>query len=503
MRTMKNLLSAEQTRLADTHTIKQKPIASIDLMERASSTFVEIFQKYFPLKETPISVYCGTGNNGGDGLAIARLLSLDGYQKVKVKIACFSTQVSDDFQINYTRLKSLNIPIYESSETDFSHEEDAEIIIDALLGTGLNKALQGVWKELVIWLNSLNKKIISVDIPTGFKAEGPVAAGDVAIQSHLTISFQRPKINFLSPESAAFIDEFIVTDIGLDEDFIQSQPTPYYLVTKEDIGQLLLKRKPFSHKGTYGHALIIAGAPETMGAALLCAEASLRTGSGLTTACIPAEGLVSLNCRIPEVMAAIRNKMGLPQSFDWQKYSSIAIGPGLGTSAESKNLLETTLINFKKPIVFDADALNLLSKHPDLRALIPPGSILTPHLKEFDRLFGDHSSWWQRLETGQLKAKELKCYIILKNRYTLIFTPEGKCLFNPTGSPAMASGGMGDVLTGVIASFLAQGYTPESAVILGVYLHGAAGERVDGYVVTASDLAEKLSGVIGELLRLV
>ena len=493
---MINLLTAEQARAADQFTILNEPIASIDLMERASRAFVSIFIKHYPKKGKKIAVYCGTGNNGGDGLAIARILSEKGYQKVNVKIVRFSTKVSADFQINYERLKSVNISIVEIKEKDSLPVEDAEILIDALLGSGLNKPLSGAWMNLVLSLNGLNKAVISVDTPTGFKTEGIVSEKDIAIKSKLTISFQRPRINFLLPESATFIEGLEVADIALDEQFIQSQETRFYLLTKEDICSRLVKRKPFSHKGTFGHSLIIAGAPETMGAALLCAEASLRTGSGLTTACIPPEGLIALNCRIPEVMAAVRNNGSLPQAFDWEKFSSIAIGSGLGTSAESKSILEATLNNFKKPIVFDADALNLLGKYPDLLASISAGSILTPHLKEFDRLFGDHATWWERLTTGQLKAQELNCYILLKNRYTLIFTPKGKCLFNPTGTPAMATGGMGDVLTGVIASFLAQGYSSESASILGVYLHGAAGERVDGYVVTASDLIKKLSMTI-------
>jgi len=500
---MLNLLTAEQTRAADLYTIQKQAIASVELMERAAEAFVPVFTKHYPEKEKTIAVYCGTGNNGGDGLAIARLLSLQGYQRISVKIARFSAKASDDFQINYARLEAISFPVFEITEPDSFPVEDAEIIIDALLGSGLNKALEGSWKQLVIWLGSLNRTVVSVDIPTGFKGEGPITKKDIALKSDLTISFQRPKINFLLPESASFIDSFEVADIGLDEDFIQSQETVYYLSIREDITSRLAKRKPFSHKGTFGHALIIAGASETMGAALLCAEASLRTGSGLTTACIPAEGLTALNCRIPEVMAILREEGVLPRNLNWQKYSSIAIGPGLGTAAESKAIIEETLKYFDKPIVFDADAINLLGKHPELLPLIPQGSILTPHLKEFDRLFGAHDSWWERLETGKLKAHELNCYIILKNRYTIIFTPQGRSVFNSTGTPAMASGGMGDVLTGMIASFLAQGYSSESATILGVYLHGAAGQSVGGYVVTASDLIKELPVVTEEYLTLI
>jgi len=497
---MLNLLTGQQTKAADQYTIKKQAITSLELMERAAEAFVSVFTKHYTDTKTAIAIYCGTGNNGGDGLAIARLLNQEGYKNITTKVIRFSSRLSPDFLENFDRIKASDIPVTEIKEIDPFPVEEAEVIIDALLGSGLNKPLENAWKELVIWIRSLNRRVISVDIPTGFKSEGPIGEKDLAVKSDLTITFQRPKINFLLPESAAFIERFQVVDIKLDEVFIQSQEGAFKLLQDKDIAEMLIKRNQFSHKGTFGHTLIIAGAQETMGAALLCSEASLLAGSGLTTACIPVEGLIALNSRLPEIMAQVRVAGELPKDLQWDRYSAIAIGPGLGTSTAGKTILEETLNNFNKPAVFDADALNLLSKNPDLLSSVYEGSVLTPHVKEFDRLFGEHLTWWNRLETGLEKAKEIKCYIVLKNRYSIIFTPDGKCIFNPTGTPAMASGGMGDVLTGIIASFLSQGYSSENAAILGVFLHGKSGEDLGKPVVTASEVIHQFPKTIKSFL---
>ncbi len=257
------------------------------------------------------------------------------------------------------------------------------------------------------------------------------------------------------PDSSPYLQYFEVVQIDLDEAFIQSTEGSYYLLSEDDIRERLRVRLPFSHKGSYGHALLIAGAPETMGAALLCSKASLYSGAGLTSACVPAEGLTALNTAMPEVMAVIRERNQVPAGLQWDKYQSAGIGPGLGTDDESLQILKDTFKNFRKPIVIDADALNLISSNYELMQLVPEFSVFTPHLKEFDRLFGEHKNWWERLETGIDRAVTLGCTIVLKNRYTIIFTPEGRCLFNPT-----------------------------------------AGESVQGYVVPPSRLIEALPEVI-------
>ena len=489
---MLKLLTSQQIREADAHTIVSGAIDSLDLMESASKAFVECFVDEFPDSTLKITVCCGTGNNGGDGLAIARLLRDKGYRSVRVLIVRFSEKASKDFEANLFRLREIGAAITEIPRAHDLKQDDSDILIDALLGSGLNKALSGEWKQLADAINRSGKVVVAVDAPTGFRSEGPVQPAETLVKADLTITFQRPKINFLLPESARATNYWQVVNIGLDENFIQSSEGPYFLLEEADIRTRLRVRTPFSHKGTFGHALIIAGAPETMGAGLLCASASLYCGSGLTTACIPESGLTALNTSLPEVMAIIREKGMVPDGVEWDKYQAVAIGPGLGISDQSLKLLNQCLKNSGRPLVLDADALNLISANYELMQLVPEGSVLTPHVKEFDRLFGNHDNWWDRLETGIDRAVTLGCTIILKNRYTIIFTPAGKCLFNPTGSPAMSSGGMGDVLTGMITSFIAQGYRPEDAAILGVYLHGAGGQRVEGYVVPASRLVRAL-----------
>jgi NAD(P)H-hydrate epimerase len=471
------LLISQQIREGDAYTIANEPISSVDLMERASRAFVGWFVNRFPDKNEPITFYCGTGNNGGDGLAIARIMCDHHYNKLKVVIVRFSAKVSDDFQVNYERLKETCVTIKELEKGEEIPEDNSRVIIDALLGSGLNKPLTGDYARLVNFINGLNKTVVSVDVPTGFFAEGEVAKDTIAIKANLVITFQQPKINFLLPESAPYVDCWETVNIGISEKFAQSVNSPYQLVEEKDARQMLKPRKHFSNKGTYGHALLVAGQAKTMGAALLSSSAAAHAGAGLTTACIPESGLIALNSYQPEVMAITRRENELPE-IDWDKFSSIAVGPGLGKDDDALNLLKAIIKNYKKPVVIDADALNLLAENPALFTELPVGSVLTPHMKEFDRLFGDHHNWWQRLQTSIKKAKELNICIILKNDYTITATPDGKAYFNSTGNSAMASGGMGDVLTGIIAALLAQKYPPVEACILAVYIHGKAGDEL-------------------------
>jgi len=472
------LLIASQIREADAHTIANEPIASIDLMECASKAFTGWFINHFPDQAQVIAVYCGTGNNGGDGLAIARMLHDHQYKKINVLIARFSSKSTDDFNINLKKIKETDISVVEITAGESFPEESSDVIIDALLGTGLNKPLEGDYKRLVNHINVAHKTVVAVDVPTGFFSEGALPKDAVIMRADLVITFQQPKINFLLPESAPWIKCWEAVNIGLDEKFIQSLNSPYAAVQEKDIRKMLKPRRRFSHKGTYGHALIVAGKAETMGAALLSASACVYTGAGLTTVCVPQSGLTALNTYMPEIIAIVRHELEVPP-IKWANFNALAVGPGLGTDDFALALLTDILTNYAKPIVIDADALNLLAANSSkLWPSVAPNSILTPHMKEFDRLFGDHENWWQRIETGMHKAKERSVCILLKNDYTLIFTPQGKVYFNTTGNPAMATGGMGDVLTGIIASLLAQGYTPVEACIIGAYIHGKAGDEL-------------------------
>ncbi|HEY4197291.1 MAG TPA: NAD(P)H-hydrate dehydratase [Mucilaginibacter sp.] len=471
------LLISSQIREADAYTIAHEPIASIDLMERASKAFVSWFINHFPDKKQSIAVYCGTGNNGGDGLAIARMLTVHDYQNVNVKIASFSSKSSDDFNTNLHRLIPSAIPIKEIKPGEELPEEDSAIIIDALLGTGLNKPLTGDFERLVNYLNGLHKTAVAVDVPTGFFSEGETDPDAPVLKADLVITFQQPKINFLLPESAPHILCWEAVNIGINENFIRSLDSPYQLVEEKDIRKRLKPRHRFSNKGTYGHALIVAGQPETMGAALLCSSACAYTGAGLTTACIPLSGLIALNSHQPEVMAIVRNEKEQVE-IEWTKFTTIAVGPGLGKEKDTLALFTNLLKGYDKPMVIDADALNLLAVHRGLWKYVPANSIVTPHVKEFDRLFGEHKNWWQRLQTGIEMAKEHKVFIVLKNDYTISITPDGKLFFNSTSNAAMASGGMGDVLTGILAALLAQNYSSEDACIIGNYIHGKAGDEL-------------------------
>lgn len=496
---MQTLVTSEQMRKVDKFTIANTPIASIDLMEKAARTFVHSFLRDEFDTTKNIAIFCGKGNNGGDGLAIAHLLIANGYENIKVYIINFSAKQSADFAINLQRIEETRCRKFEINQVSDLKNVKTDLIIDAILGSGLNKPLEGAFEDLAGFINKLNKKVYSVDVPSGFFAEGQMPKKYTGIVAHKTICFQRPKINFFFPESALATEKYEVVEIGLDEDFIQGQDSDFYLVEKKDIQELLNPRKLFSHKGTYGHALIVAGSVNTMGAALLSSMACLHSGVGLTTACIPQSGLTALNTSLPEVMALPRDEYTRIENP--AKYQAIAIGPGLGISTENEKLLET-LIASEQPLVIDADALNILAERQDLLQKLTENSILTPHLKEFDRLFGKHATWWDRLQTAKQRAKDLKIIIVLKNQYTFICLPDGKVHINSTGNPAMAQGGMGDVLTGIIVAFLAQKYTSANAVILACYVHGQAGDYLatERLVVTASQVAKRMSKEIKNLM---
>lgn len=481
-------------READAYTIKHQPISSVDLMEQAAKAFIKVLKKKYSDKTQSITILCGQGNNGGDGLAIARLLYQDGYENIFVYLINFGIKQSSDYVENLKRLSKTKIqPIIIIEPQQFKNIRSG-LIIDAILGSGLNKPLTGKYAQLVTKVNSLGQPILAVDVPTGLPGEGLIDKNYKGIKADLVICFQQAKINFFFPESAVALNQFEVVAIGLDEDFIATQPSDWKLITKLDIKP----RKNFTHKGTYGHALLVAGNTTTMGAALLAAQACLHTGAGLTTLCIPQSGLTALNTKLPEVMALPRSEHLVTEAFE--KYTVIAIGPGLGTDEENEKLL-ADLLDFKKPMVIDADALNILAKRKDLFDKLPKKTILTPHLKEFDRLFGEHQTWWERVETARKQATERNLIIILKNQYTFVCLPNGEVHINQTGNPAMASSGMGDVLTGMIAGFLAQSYSSTDAAKLAVYIHGKAGDELakKRFTVSASQVAKQIPKTLKSL----
>lgn len=493
---MRKLITVPQVREADADCLKVNNLSSINLMERAAIAFKNVFSGLIPEKYQSILVLCGTGNNGGDGLAIARLLQCNGYSCIRVLIIRTGGKETADFLYNLNRLKETPIEFnYWKGESLEEIPED--VIIDAILGSGINRPLRNELSELVETINRNKKYVIAVDCPTGFRSEGEFHINESVLIVNDVVCFQRPKLNFFFPESAAFLQTFHVVDIGLREEFIESCSSDYYLLDSSDIAGIYRQRENFSHKGTYGHALIYAGSRGKSGAALLCAESCIYSGAGLTSVCIPEEDRVALHARLPEAMYLDIEeawKVGRRDAF-----SAVAIGPGLG---DNTLLIEHIINEARVPLVIDADGLNYLALNQSLLELLPKRTILTPHMKEFDRLFGESTSWWARLLLAIEKAKKYQIIIVLKNRYTFIVLEDGRVMINPTGNPAMASGGMGDVLTGIIVSFLAQGYTPKEACILSCYLHGKAGDSLAASgrsSVSATQLIAKMPFIIGDI----
>lgn len=471
------ILSAKQIRQWDQFTIEQEPIASVELMERAAQKCTDWLCDHYP-DATTFSIFCGKGNNGGDGLAIARLLMERNYF-VSVNILEFGHRGTDDFQINLARLHKVtqNDIHFIQTEQQFHPFKKGTIIIDALLGSGLNRPLEGLTAKLVEHLNNSGCEIVSIDIPSGLFTDDS-SRGNTVIHATHTLTFQSYKIAFFFAENAAAIGQVHLLDIGLHQHFLTQVTTPFEWIDDDLIHSLYKPRNNFSHKGHFGHALIIAGSYGKMGAAVLTAKACLRSGAGLVTAHIPSTGYAIMQQAVPEAMvitdfnSSFVSKLVEPTD----RFTTIGVGPGIGTAKETRDLLYECLNSFKKPLVIDADALNIMAVEPALLRLIPVQSILTPHPKEFERLFGPSANDFERLEKARQKSSELKCIIVLKGHHTAITLPNGKVFFNSTGNPGMATAGSGDVLTGLLTGLLAQGYSSSTAALLGVYLHGAAGD---------------------------
>jgi ADP-dependent NAD(P)H-hydrate dehydratase / NAD(P)H-hydrate epimerase len=491
------LFSAEEIRAWDQYTIQQEPISSINLMERAAGKCVDWLERN-NYTDKPFHIFCGKGNNGGDGLAIARMLS-ERNQSVTVHILEFGHKGTDDFQANLARLhQSPDITIrFVQTEENFHELNSEDLVIDALFGSGLNRGLEGVTAGLVNHINQSGCKVISIDIPSGMFTDHS-SKGNVVIKASHTLSFQCYKLAFLVAENSDFIGEVHILDIGLHPGYYKSVSSKYELTDKEIIHSIYKPRNRFSHKGNFGHALIIAGSYGKIGAAVLASKACLRSGVGLLSCHIPKCGYNILQTALPEamLMTDFNSSFITKIEDDLSKYKAIGIGPGIGTASETKLMLKQVFDIYKNPVVLDADALNNMATQKDLFGHIPPGSILTPHPKEFERLFGEPANDFKKIELALQKAKDLNVVIVLKGHHTLITTPDGKAFFNSTGNAGMATGGSGDVLTGILTGLLAQGYTSANAAILGVYLHGFAGdiaaERLSIEAMMAGDIIENL-----------
>ena len=472
------LFRSDQIKQIDELTIKEEPVSSIDLMERASSEVVKWFIRKFD-RSCRIFVFAGPGNNGGDGLAIARLLEFNRFE-VFIIYLDFTDKTSQDFRKNLERIKTetkINL-LYLTSKVQFPLISDRDIIIDAIFGTGLSRYADGLAAEIIGLINQERAVKISIDIPSGMFGEDNSGNDyEKIVAADYTLSFQFPKISFMFAENSRQIGELVVLPIGLSTNAIRNIISPYVFLEKTEVSSILKKRNKFDHKGTFGHGLLVSGSIGKMGAAVLGTTAALRSGIGLITTHVPLCGLALLQSAVPEGMGtADKHETFITKIGSTVSFNAVGVGPGIGTNPETHEALFDLIKECKKPMVIDADGLNILSSNKSWLSLIHRDTILTPHPKEFERLAGKSENGYIRLMNQIEFAQNYGCIVILKGAYTSIATPEGRVFFNTTGNPGMAKGGSGDTLTGIILSLLAQGYLPEQAAILGVYIHGLAGD---------------------------
>ena len=499
------IFSASQIKDWDAYSIANEPITSIDLMERAATQCGEwLLHNGYGSKH--LHIFCGKGNNGGDGLAMARLLIQKG-SKVTVYVLEFGHKGKDDFQTNLHRLHPLTFDIhFIQSESFFPTIANNDVVIDAILGSGLNKPLEGITEKLVQHLNQCEGQRISIDIPTGMYVDKSCKDATV-FQAHHTLTFQSIKLCFLMDENHEAFGNVHVLPIRLHKNYETITPSTFQFIDKALIEIMYKPRKSFTHKGHYGHVLLVSGSYGKMGAAVLMTKACLRSGAGLATAMIPQCGYTILQSTVPEAMVeADKNQFHIAQSpKELLRYASIGIGPGIGLHEETATVLVNLLKQSHQPTVLDADALNLLSIKQNLNELLHEDCILTPHPKEFERLFGKAANDFERMELALHHAAKLNVHIILKTHRTLIACPDGKAYFNSTGNAGMATAGSGDVLSGILTGLLAQGYRAEEACILGVYLHGLAGDLAASLhsqeSMLAGDIVDMLGKAFDALLR--
>ena len=470
---MLKILTSHQTKELDAYTIQHRGIASIDLMESACHAVLTWFTERFdPSKK--VGVVCGTGNNGGDGLGVARLLKDVGYT-VQVWIVKKNVPESPDFKTNLDRLKDKIEPVYILDQVGPELFSGCDILFDGIFGSGLSRSPEGTYAEVIKAMNQSEAVRIAIDIPSGLMADKP-SNGSI-LKAHHTLSFQLPKLAFLLPQNHSFVGNWTLLEIGLHKDFIRQLDTEHCFLTQKDVRKILRVRSKFDHKGLYGHALIIAGSYGKMGAAVLAANAALRSGLGLLTLHAPKCGYVVLQTSVPEAMVSIDEReeyLSMYPTLD--DYTTIGIGPGLGQAKETSKAFQEILQKCQVPMVIDADALNMLASNRELLQLVPPGSILTPHPKEFERIVGKWQNDFERLEKQKRLAKDLNSVIVLKGAYTSIAAPDGNVFFNSSGNPGMAKGGCGDVLTGILTGLLAQKYPALQSAQIGVFLHGFSGD---------------------------
>lgn len=497
------ILTAEQIRRIDAETIKREGIPSLELMKRAATAFYNRFTELYPDKHTPVLIFAGVGNNGGDGLVVARLLNKSGYS-VKVCIVEYSDHYTEDCAHNVRRIKAENIAYAKIRELkDIPDMSGFEVLIDGIFGTGLSREVNGIAAAVIERINDSGKPVISIDVPSGLFLDRKTP---FAIQAMETITFQIPKLALYMPENQVYTGNVTIVPIGLNKDAIAVEESDVCLTEKRKIRTLLKPLHKFAHKGTEGHALIIGGSLGKVGAVCLATKAALKTGCGLITAYLPKCGVQVIQTYFPEAMAIADEGETHLTAIDFDLHpNAIGIGVGLGVHEESQQALHAFLKQNSRPLVVDADGLNILAQHPDWLSLLPPKTILTPHPKELSRLIGAWSDDYDKIEKVRAFARKHDLVVVLKGAYSLIM--DGEMLYlNNTGTPALATAGSGDVLTGMITSLLAQGYDPLHAARVGVYLHGLtaeiAGQQIHPRAFIANDIIDHIGKAYRELEKI-
>lgn len=495
------ILSTTQLREADKYTIQNEPITSINLMERAAQALFEAISERFS-KEAFFQILCGKGNNGGDGLGLARLLSDAGY-RVEVHIVEHRAKGSEDFEVNLNRLPEAVAvkPIEDAAK--WTGPEPGSIIIDAMVGSGLGRPLEALLAEVVEKLNKWENFKIAVDIPTGLFADSN-AENDLqkVLQCNWTLSLQLPKQSFYHRTTRSFVGEVTILDIGISQRYINNALTDCHLIGYEEILQIFKPRKRHSYKGDHGHAYLFAGRKGSIGAAIMSGKACQRAGAGLLTICAPAIALSSLQTTLPEAMVmADENEDKLTSLPDVKQAKAIGIGPGIGTAPETARVLKLLIQDAGSPMVIDADGLNILSENRTWIPFLAANTVLTPHIGEFRRLLNITTLGDDYLEDLKDFSRKNQVITVLKDSVTTVAGPSGKLYFFDVGSSALASAGSGDVLTGVILGLLASGYAPLQAALLGVYLHGEAGRIAGELYGLESTLAREVTDCLGDVFQ--
>lgn len=480
----------------DAYTIEHEPIASIDLMERAAGVLANAILECCPACD--FHVFAGPGNNGGDGLAVARLLRYAGC-RVSVSLINPKGKLSPDCAVNLQRLHALDIAVAESRDMFVMPSiSNGTVVVDALFGSGLVKPVcEGIFADVINEINALGHRVAAVDMPSGLLGEDNHPLSGVVVNATDTFTLQFPKLSLLMPENACYAGNVSVLDIGLSREGMVTIPSDLYFIEKDDLKPILKSRERHSHKGDYGRALLVAGSKGMAGASVLSARAALRSGVGLLTVHLPLCSNAIVQVAVPEAMTTVdSNDFCFSDKIDTSRYSAVAVGPGIGQGKESEAALLHLIENSCLPMVLDADALNILSRNPEWLYMLPKGSILTPHPGEFERLFGKAADRYHAISSVRAVAREQGVVIVLKGAYTVVISPDGNLYFNSTGNPGMATGGSGDVLTGIVLALLAQGYSSADAARVAVYAHGLAGDfaakEKGETALVASDIIEAL-----------